>query len=410
MNTKHQIIIDKYLIKPLVYILNFLVRFVGKILFINHSLEREFKRIVICKFKGMGSIIQATPMLEAIRKRYPNAEIIFVSTQSNRAILEKINHIDSIVTLDDRNVFRLIRTLVQAQFKLIRLRPEVYIDLEIYSNFSTLFTLLTLSKNRIGFYLRSSSFKMGIYTHMMFFNVKAPISEVYLQIARLFGKIDSDIRLYPLYKNADKYSGFNFPAGKYILINPNASDLRIERRWGSQNFKKLIQQINTDFPDLEILIIGSKNERDYSQKVLDDIQSDMNRNIAGLTNIDELILLIKNATLMITNDTGPMHIGFACETPSICLFGPCSPDQYGWGGQVTIIYKNVFCSPCVHDFNVAPCNGDNVCMKLITVEEVIEKVKDQIENTIPVSDTPNRNPIVYSAEDSSPLGVVRRTL
>ncbi len=69
------------------------------------------------------------------------------------------------------------------------MRPDVYIDLEIYSNFSTLVTLFSCSKNRISFYLRSSSFRMGIYTHMMFFNSEVQISEVYLQIARLFGPV-----------------------------------------------------------------------------------------------------------------------------------------------------------------------------------------------------------------------------
>src|SRR5690554_3597442 len=142
--------------------MNFLVRIVGKILRINHDLDKDFKRIAICKFKGMGSIIQATPMIEALRTQFPNAEITFVSTQTNKTVLKKIKYVDSIICVNDQNIFKLFSSLFLSLFKLMRKRPDVYIDLEIYSNFSTLFTLFTFSKNRIGFYLRSSSFNMGI--------------------------------------------------------------------------------------------------------------------------------------------------------------------------------------------------------------------------------------------------------
>nr|MBA3899514.1 hypothetical protein [Bacteroidota bacterium] len=108
MKVKKQLIIDKYIAKPIAYLLNFIVRIFGKIFSIDHSLEKEFKTIAICKFKGMGSIIQATPMIYSIRKRYPKANIIFISTEANRKILEKINWVDTIVTIDDNSIFSLI--------------------------------------------------------------------------------------------------------------------------------------------------------------------------------------------------------------------------------------------------------------------------------------------------------------
>ncbi|WP_107039767.1 glycosyltransferase family 9 protein [Brumimicrobium mesophilum] len=408
MKTKHQLALDNYLIKPIAFLMNFLVRIVGKILSIDHNLDRDFKHIVVCKFKGMGSIIQATPMLEALRKQFPDAEITFVSTKANKTVLEKIKHIDSVVCLDDKNAFKLISTTFSSLFKLMRKRPDVYIDLEIYSNFSTLFTLFTFSKNRIGFYLRSSSFNMGIYTHMMFFNNNVPISEVYLQISRLFGVNHTKNELYPLNKNTPIYD--RIPKSKYIIINPNASDLRLERRWGADKFNQLVLKLVEHYPDMEILIVGSKGERPYSEKTLEGINHPRVKNVAGKTSIDELIALIHNATLVITNDTGPMHIAFACKTPTVCLFGPCSPDQYGGNEYTTVIYKKVFCSPCVHDFNISPCNGDNVCMKLITVDEVFSKAKIHLDEKF-IPDLENKNKtIYYSDQGQKTLGLVRRTL
>lgn len=408
MKTKHQIAIDNYVIKPIAFLMNFLVRIVGKILRIDHNLDKDFQRIAICKFKGMGSIIQATPMIEALRTQFPNAEIIFVSTQSNRSVLKKIKHIDTVICLDDKNVIQLIGTCFSSLFQLIKKRPDVYIDLEIYSNFSTLFTLFTLSKNRIGFYLRSSSFNMGIYTHMMFFNNNVPISEVYLQISRLFGVNHTKNELYPLHEYVAEFE--NVPSGEYIVINPNASDLRLERRWGAKRFQSLIEKLLEFYPEKEIIVIGSKDERPYSLKVTDGIQNKRLKNWAGKTSIDGLIDLIHKATLVITNDTGPMHIAFACKTPTVCLFGPCSPDQYGVSEYTTVIYKNVVCSPCVHDFNVSPCNGDNVCMKLITVDEVFEAAKIHLDHQFVADLSSKDTTIYYSDQGQKTLGLVRRTL
>ncbi len=385
MNVRTQIIVDKYIAKPVAYLLNFLVRLVGKLLRINHDLNRDFTRIAVCKFKGMGSIIQATPMLEALRKKYPNAEIIFVSTKGNRKFLEKIDYIDTIVTVDDSGFFRFLGSNVKALFYLMRNRPQVYFDLEIYSDYSTLFTLFTFSTNRVGFYLRSSSFRMGIYTHMMFYNPRVPISNVYLQLAQLLGCKAEGTKLYDL-----RPSVFLERDKPYIVVNPNASDLRLERRWGKDNFVSFIKYLLAKHPDYEILLIGSKSERSYTETITHEIDDQRLVNTAGETSIDGLIETIAGARLMISNDTGPMHIAFCTNTPVVCLFGPCSPNQYGVSENAHIIYKNVYCSPCVHDFEVPPCKGDNVCMKLIEEIEVRNKVDQLLEhptNAAPIPGT-----------------------
>ncbi len=379
MNTKKQILLDKYLAKPAGYLLNYLVRLLGQILHIDHSLDKEFKRIAICKFKGMGSIIQSTPMMDALRTRYPEAEIIFVSTKSNRHILNTIHLVDTSVLLDESSLFTFMVSSMKALFFLIRKRPDVYIDLEIYSDFSTIFAALTLSKNRMGFYLRSSSFRMGIYTHMMYFNPREPISNVYLQFASLFSKDIKESTLYSFSMTIEKYPVLS---RKYIVINPNASDLRLERRWDASNFVSLIKMIRHEFSEYTIQLIGSASERGYTQTIADTVDDEDVMNTAGTQRIEELIAFISHARLMISNDTGPMHIAFCTNTPIVCLFGPCSPEQYAHGANAYIIYKKVYCSPCVHDFEVAPCHGNNMCMKLIDVKEVFEKVKDALLNSV----------------------------
>ena len=90
MNLKTKLALDRFLGVVVGIPLNYLVRLMGKIMRFDHTLDREMKKIVVCKFKGMGSIIQATPLLKTLRNRYPNAEIIFVTSVENEKIVSKI--------------------------------------------------------------------------------------------------------------------------------------------------------------------------------------------------------------------------------------------------------------------------------------------------------------------------------
>lgn len=398
MNIKQQLFIDNYIAKPIAFFFNFIVRLLGAILSIDHNLERKFKTIVICKFKGMGSILQATPMIASIKKEYPKAEIIFVSTKSNRNILEKIDLIDTVVTIDDSNFYNFITSNIKSLLFLMKKRPGVYFDLEIYSDYSTLFTLFSLSTNRVGFYLRSSSFRMGIYTHMMFFNPRVPISSVYLQLAKLIGCKEGEEELYPLMK---KIIPQQKKQNNYVVINPNSSDLRLERRWDKANFIALIKLILSKFSEYDVYLIGGKGEEEkYTKELSKAINNPRVINTAGKTTIEEVIALINDSSLMITNDTGPMHIAFCVDTTVVCLFGPCSPDQYGMSNNAHIIYKPTYCSPCVHDFEVAPCNGNNVCMKLITVEEVFIKVEGLLNNPHQQTSKAKKTSFIYKQENN----------
>ena len=184
--------------------------------------------------------------------------------------------------------------------------------------------------------------------------------------------------------------------------------MRLERRWGATNYNELINRLLEEYTDLKIFVIGGKDERTYCEKILAGINNPRLKNIAGQTSIDELISIIHKASLLITNDTGPMHIAFSCETPTVALFGPASPKQYPGIKNTSVIYKDVYCSPCVHDFVIPPCNGDNICMKLITVDEVFEKAKAQIENTALVNGFIDET-IYYANETYKVIGLVGRT-
>jgi ADP-heptose:LPS heptosyltransferase len=401
--------IDRYVGLPLAYAINVLIRIVGKLLRLDHSLDRSFKTIAVAKYKGLGSIVQATPLLQTLRKQYPEARLLFITTHANKALAERLTMVDEVLVLNDGHFLQAIASVGRLMVQLWKRRIGVFLDLEIYSNASSLITSFSLARNRMGYYLRSSNYRLGMYTHMMFYNIQSPVSEAYLQFARLLGCKDIIKELYPFSSDAPINENVKKP---YLLINPNASDLRIERRWSAEQFVQLIDALRVKHPDKQIVLIGSNSEANYVDGLVSRLKNTEGvENLAGKTSLDELIALISHARLMITNDTGPMHLGFAQKIPIVALFGPCSPDQYGQRDNTAVIYKNVYCSPCVHEFKSPPCKGNNLCMQLISVEEVLRAVENRLQLTdIPYSQAEEK--VVYRVSNKGgnayTLGMVYR--
>lgn len=378
MKTKTKIIIDKFFGTPLVYCINALARFLGLILKINHDLDKPFHTIVISKYVGLGSIIQATPLIQTLRLHYPKAHLVFITTSGGKVLLSHIPQIDETITVSDKNLWQVLLTSTKLLFRLWKLKPQLFIDLEFYSNYGSIITTLSKAQNRLGFYKEDKVYRKGVYNYLIPFSVDVPISTTYLQFAKLLNCHSEITELKIEINEGNHWQGITAKLGidksqEYVVVNPNASDLRLERRWPKESFIGVMNTFIQQNKPHKIILIGDKTEVAY----VSEIEKSLNNtnlviNSAGKLHFSELIVLIANAKLMLTNDTGPMHVAFAVKTKTISLFGPCSPKQYGMQENAITFYKNVHCSPCVHQFIIPPCRGDNQCMKQISEKEVAE--------------------------------------
>ena len=418
MNVRTKIKIDRIAGGLLAGAVNVLARAAGVLLHRDHSLPPRYRKIVVCKLLGMGSIIHATPLLRTLKRNYPAAELIFVSTVNNRQLLERVGSIDTRIYIDDTNIAALLTSSLRALVRLWKLRIDMYFDLEIYSNFSSILTVASMARYRCGYFNRSFGYSRGIYTHMVYFNIKAPIANVYLQLAKTAGCTAMCQGMEKIAASehertslAKIFASANIPAQKYIVINPNASDLRTERRWDAHNFAALAEWIVSVFRDTCVVFTGSSSERAFVSFVHEMVRPDLRAmviNFAGQISLGELCALLEGAELFVTNDSGPLHIAAAMKKKAIALFGPCSPNQYGAIEGIIPVYKNVYCSPCIHEFDVPPCRGDNACMKAITVKEVCVLIDDLMNGISPEKEHDGK-PIAYShSETSHPLGIVAR--
>jgi ADP-heptose:LPS heptosyltransferase len=428
MTHRQKILADRLVAVPIVFIFNAVARILGHMLWRDHSTSTaSVKRIIVAKLIGMGSIIQSTPLLKALKKQYPAAVLTFVTLRSNRELLIRLTCVDEIVVLDDRNVFVMAVTMLRAVVYLIRRRADLYFDLEVYSAFASLLALWAVTRNRIGFYRHSAAFKKGIYTHLVYFNSRMPIGQLYLQLGRVAGVPPSPIDLtgpihvdegsrQSLRRMLAQSSGWQ-PEKPYIVINPNASDLLLERRWPSSHAVEAIERLV--ILGHQVVLMGAKNELSYVETLLDLLAADIRSrvtNTAGQLTLGELLALLEGAACVLTNDTGPMHMAIALQRPTVCLFGPANPEHYGQDlPNVEIFYARVFCSPCLYEADEPPCDGDNVCMQRILPESVIEAVErlagPQPESPGVAASGGRLNclPVIIDGPSGKPLGVLTRS-
>jgi ADP-heptose:LPS heptosyltransferase len=414
LNTK--ILIDRIIGTPIVQVLNLVSRVLGLILRRDHAFGDRVKTIMVCKLVGLGGIIQSSPLLLALKKRYPQAKIIYVTTNACKGTCEAIPLIDEIILLEDKSPLSLLKSLLRFIAKCRILKVDAFLNLEVYSQFSSILTIVSMARNRLGYYTRPSDIlRVGIYTHMAYYNTFAPRHRIFTQLALLMDIPESSIedKLPALILNPDAWESvcIKLPALReknYILFASNTSDLGQERRWPGSSFRELALRLAKCYPETTLIFCGTSAEKQACGDILKGIENDRLINGAGLFTLAEFLNVVAHTRMIVANDTGPMHIALALGVKTLALFGATHPRQYTmkWQQNFYPVYKSVYCSPCVHIFDKAPCGGNNICMKLITVDEVLQMAHLILNGSEPPLKTPIET-LIYSTTEET-FSAIRR--
>ena len=163
---------------------------------------------------------------------------------------------------------------------------------------------------------------------------------------------------------------------KLLGINPGAS-YGNAKRWYPEKFASVASELASSY---DIIILGSAKEKeialDIERQLLEKGVSNY-QNLSGKTNIEELISQIASLDLIITGDSGPMHLAAAYQIPTVSIFGPTNDIETSqWTNKKNIIVKkNLDCQPCMK--RTCPLKHHN-CMVLIQPSEVLIAVKSLI--------------------------------
>ena len=370
----------------------------------------HLEKILVTKYFGMGSLILASPMVRALRQRYPNARIDLLTIEQNRTLSEILPVFDKVYTVDTRSLSSVLRSMFLTLRRIRRERYDVVIDAEFFSRLSSLVSYFVRARYSVGFYL-PEIWRGDFLTHPVHFNYYRHAILAFMALAKSLGAELANYDLEPLVISTEAEKGVRaklqaigvLPGQRAICINGNTGPLSPERRWPEEHFAKLIQLVLSEFPEVVIFLIGAPSDLPFVTKLHALLASEDQRrvlNVAGKFSLPELSALLQLSALLITNDSGPLHLAEALATPTVSFFGPETPMLYGpTGDNQVVFYKGIYCSPCLNVQNQkqAPCKGNNVCMKLIDPDEVFASTKMLLQG-VPVP-SPFRVTFDVSAEE-----------
>jgi lipopolysaccharide heptosyltransferase II len=331
------------------------------------------RKVLLVKFWGMGSIVLATPLLERLRSRHPGARIDFVSLQENEAILGLLPGVDRVIGLDlSRGNLAFLVHAIQTLRALRRERYDLLLDLEFFTRFSAAFSFLIRARRSHGFSAKGSwrgklhdvEVPFNAYNHVAA-NFETLLSGDPMRpgggepmLPRLEAPADCWERCQELLRAQPAWRD----GRPLVVVNPNAGDMAVERRWPLERAAELLRCLCTE-RDLNVALVGAPGERALVESVINASGvGERASNLAGRIDVPQLVALLAHAELLVTNDSGPMHIAAAAGTPVVALFGPETPTLYAplrsrAGQKHHVHYLGLACSPCmfVHDNKVLSC-------------------------------------------------------
>ncbi len=333
-------------------------------------------KILFIKFWGIGSIILSEPALRWLREHYPDSEIDYLTLSGNADLFSIIPGIHRVWLLPFRDPV----SLLAASFRLIReLRQQRYdlvFDAEFFANYSALIGCLSRPKRLAGF-ARDAAAKRLLLDICVPFQDKLHTSQQFLNLAQL-GLASAGSPALPalLVSSEIKQAGSLGLRRSYIVMNVNASPLALERRWPRDNFVKLGRALLERFPS-DLVLIGLAAEEEYVHPVERELASARVKNLTGKLSLVELASVLQGAALILTNDSGPMHLAAALRTPVVAFFGPETPERYGPLSEKSLVfYRGLWCSPCmsIENAKTVNCINNLECMKQIDVRTVVRDV------------------------------------
>ena len=330
-------------------------------------LRADFRKILIVKPSSLGDVVHSLPFLNALRHCFPDAEIHWVIAKGLEGLLDQHSMVAKCIVINKdlwKKISRAGDTVAEIRQLYRRLRSEHYdlvVDLQGLLR-SGLITLATHAPKRIGFAEAREGSRL-FYTTKVLGGRGLHAVERYMKVAAELGcASDESMVLFPLpQRESDRMMRIRADLHEYAVIVPGARWRT--KIWPAEYFGKVAAGL-----PVRSVVIGGSGDRVIAEEVVA-YSSGHALSLAGETDLSELIELLRGARVVITNDSGPMHIAAALKIPVIAVFGPTSPVLTGpYGKGHVILQSKEACAPCFK----RKC-ADMKCMRGIAPEAVIAK-------------------------------------
>lgn len=334
------------------------------------------KKILVFELNWLGDILFSLPFLRALRKRFPEAWIACAVVPRYAELLVNNPWIDDIIALSDNNG---LTGLPERISFVSRIRRDEY-DTAFFLKPSRTKTAMARTAGiteRIGF----SGKETAITREVGAADMGSHRVDHILALASAFGVHNADCRYEYFISDADtermetllKKSGGG--THRIVVLNPGGN--WDAKRWPAERFSELAEKLLDRFEDIEVALTGGAKDRALADGIVARANSDRCYSLAGKTGLNELAALFKKSVLVVSADSGPLHLASSSGARTIALFGPTAESVTGprGKGKSIVIKGDPECEvPCYIDV----CKKDFICMKSISADKVFEEVGEML--------------------------------
>ena len=357
------------------------------------------RKILVILLSEMGALVLARPMLERLKEKFPEAELHALVFRQNKEVLDLLDAIpeSNILTLRNDAIAHLLSDSLAALRHANEIGVDTVIDCELFSRISSILSLLSGAKKRVGFHPHTQEglYRGNFINRPVLYNPYQHISKQFINLAeavdssgapRVKRASDETPQISPLVTSPEEVESMlsrlkaDFPGviGKsLVLVYPGGGLLPI-RAWPLDGYRILAGELVRE--GYAVGVIGLEEDKPLAREIQSHCEPGECIDLTGYTKtVRELMLLFHSASLLVTNDGGPVHFASMTPIPSIVFYGPETPELYGpLDEKSSIFYASLSCSPCLTAYNHrnSPCDGDNVCLKAITAEAVVDKARE----------------------------------
>lgn len=339
-------------------------------------------KILIIRLSSIGDILLATPLVRILRQKFPDAQIDFLTKSRFAELLQSNPYLDQVIPFDDTAGFGELKHIKQ---RIKQTKYDWFVNIHnnlrtaYLSRFNPIPHKFKLNKRALKRFLLVK-FKWNFYQKLV------PVYQRYLEPMNSFGIIDDgqglDIFLTSaaVTKIQQKYAEFLSEHKLIIGIVPGAG--YATKRWLPERFAQVADQLTTQYGP-GIVLFGGDREIALHEEILSQMQTPA-LSLAGKLSLQESAAMMRHCHLVISNDSGLMHLAAALKKKLIAIFGsttrelgffPVAPKQI-------ILEHPLPCRPCTHiGLHQCPEKHFN-CMKQISTTAVLEAANQLLQDEV----------------------------
>jgi heptosyltransferase-1 len=334
--------------------------------------------ILVVRLSAIGDVVFASPLVHALRQRYPKARISWLVQPESKALLEYHPELDEVIVWP-RAIWESLWKQYQWQslwreviaFRNTLRSKDFDLALDVQGLLkSGILTWLSGARQCIGLGSREGSqwlmnecvekggnpLRIGSEYHFLAQQLELPIDKFEMHV----GLAEEDRAF------ADEHIGKYDLSRGFVVICPFTT--RPQKHWFNHSWGQLIDEV-VKLWDLPVIMLGGPGDRAAAAQITSSYPEQL-ISLVGDTSLRQAAAVIARGALVVGVDTGLTHIGIAMNRPTLCLFGSTRPYQQTTHENAQVIYHPRSCSPCKRK---PTCQGSFDCMADIKVGEIIDR-------------------------------------